>query len=238
MIEVKNINKKYGRSIILDNISFEINKGDCVGILGGNGAGKSTLLSILAGTIKANSGEFIINGKNALKDNKIIRELIGYCPQDNPLIEELTVLDNLKLWYCNSVVGLDEELENGVLNRLDVHKMLRKNVKALSGGMKKRLSLSIALANHPPILILDEPGTALDLACKKDINDYIKHYLSLGGTVIISTHDEAEIRLCNKLFIMNNGSLKIINPDTSIDEVTSIIKKGATLWTRKIKTNL
>lgn len=207
MIEVKNICKKYGRKSIINNISFTINKGDCVGIVGANGSGKSTLLSILAGTLKADSGEFIINGKNVFKHHDIIRKLIGYVPQDNPLINELSVLDNLKLWYCNSTVGLKKELEDGILKYLGLDSMLKIQAGKLSGGMKKRLSIGIALAEHPPILILDEPETALDIVCKRDINQYLNHYLETGGTVIITTHDENEISLCNRIYLMKNHSL-------------------------------
>lgn len=207
MIEVNNICKRYGRRTILNNVSFTINKGDCIGIIGTNGSGKSTLLSILSGTLKADSGEFIINGKNALKHPDIIRRLIGYVPQDNPLINELSVLDNLKLWYCNSAIGLKKELEDGILKYLGLDSILKMQAGKLSGGMKKRLSIGIALAEHPPILILDEPEAALDIVCKRDINRYLNHYLETGGTVIITTHDENEISLCNRVYLMKDQSL-------------------------------
>ncbi len=225
MIEVKNISKKYGKTHILNDISFNIEKGDCIGIIGANGKGKSTLLSILAGTVRPDCGEFIINNKNAFRHKHLISELIGYCPQDNPLINELTVLDNLKLWYCNSKVGLDKELDEGVLHYLNIDKMLKKTVKQLSGGMKKRLSIGIAMANHPPILILDEPGTALDMACKDDINRYLRHYLDIGGTVIISTHDENEIKLCNRLLFLQNQMIKEISAGITPDELITMIKE-------------
>lgn len=208
MIEIKNISKKYGRTVILDNISFNIEKGDCIGIVGENGSGKSTLLSILAGTLKADSGELIINGKNAFKNHGIMKNLIGYVPQENPLIDELTVLDNLKLWYCNSKTGLKEELENGVLKALELNSVLKKEVQKLSGGMKKRLSIGIALAGHPPILILDEPEAALDINCRRDIHHYLADYIAKGGTILITSHNEKEISLCNKIFLMNSHHLK------------------------------
>lgn len=207
MIEIKNICKKYGRRTILNNISLNVNKGDCIGIVGANGSGKSTFLSILSGTLKADSGELIINGKNAFKHPDIIRRLIGYVPQDNPLINELSVLDNLKLWYCNSVIGLKKELEDGILKYLGLDTMLKMRAGKLSGGMKKRLSIGIALAQHPPILILDEPEAALDIVCRNDINRYLSHYIETGGTVIITTHNENEISLCSKVYLMKDQSL-------------------------------
>lgn len=224
MIEIKNINKKYSKSLVLNNISFKIKKGDCIGIVGKNGAGKSTLLSILAGTNKEDSGEFIINNKNVFKNKKMFRTLIGYVPQENPLISELTVLDNLKLWYCDSILGLKKELDDGILSFLDLAPMLNKKVKNLSGGMKKRVSIGIALAGHPPILILDEPGTALDPACKHDIIKYLAHYLDIGGTILISTHDEMEIKMCNRLFLMKDSLLTEISPSTDMDNLIKLIQ--------------
>lgn len=224
MIEIKNISKKYGKTLILDNISFNIEKGDCIGIVGRNGAGKSTLLSILSGTGKPDSGEFIINNKNVFQNKKMFRTLIGYVPQENPLINELSVLDNLKLWYCNSRLGLKKELEDGILSYLDINSMLKKKVENLSGGMKKRLSIGIALAGHPPILILDEPGTALDPACKDDIKKYLNHYLDIGGTIIISTHDEMEISMCNRLLLMKDTKLTEIPESTDISSLIKLIR--------------
>lgn len=224
MIEVLNICKKYGKHCILDDVSFTIHKGDCIGIIGANGSGKSTLLSILSGALKADSGQFLINGKNAFRHSELLHNLIGYVPQENPLINELTVLDNLRLWYCNSPVGLKKELEEGVLKNLALEKILKKEAGKLSGGMKKRVSIGIALSGHPPILILDEPGTALDIPCKHDINRYLAHYLEIGGTILITTHDKDEIALCNRIFLMENHSLKPISPD--VKNVENELMKG------------
>ena len=99
MIELKNINKSYGKHQVLKNLNLSVDEGRIVGILGENGSGKSTLLSILAGLQQPNSGYFTIDGKDLLKNSKLRNELVAYVPQENPLIQELTALDNLRMWY-------------------------------------------------------------------------------------------------------------------------------------------
>lgn len=208
-IEVNNISKKYssGKKKVLENISFSAESGECIGILGINGCGKTTLLSILAGILKTDSGEFLLDGADVFKNRKTISKKIGYVPQGNPLMEELSAKDNLRLWYCDSVLNMEEELKDGVLKMLGIQDFLKVRVSNMSGGMKKRLSIACAVADDPQILILDEPGTSLDLACKNQIDNYIKHFKANGGIVIITTHEEHEISLCDKIYILKNGTL-------------------------------
>ena len=139
MTEIKNIKKKYGKKIVLEDISFSVQEGKCVGILGGNGCGKSTLLSILAGVQKADNGSFLWEGADLFADGKVRSEILGYVPQGNPLMEELTAWDNLRLWYDKE--SLKKELEEGVLAMLGIPGFIRVPVKKMSGGMKKRLSI-------------------------------------------------------------------------------------------------
>ena len=124
-LEVRGIQKKYGRKKVLDNISFAANQGMCVGILGENGCGKSTLLSILAGIQKADGGSFCWQGKEMLKKHSTRSSVIGYVPQGTPLLQELTALDNLKLWYADRPAGLKRDLEEGVPAMLGVTEFLK-----------------------------------------------------------------------------------------------------------------
>lgn len=208
MLEVKNIKKSYGKKEVLKDISFSANKGDCIAIAGLNGCGKSTLLSILSGTLKSDGGEFIVNEVNILKDPGKRKGLIGYVPQENPLIGELSVRDNLKLWYCDSHLDMDKELEDGVLHMLGIHEFVDMTVNKLSGGMKKRVSIGCSVAYDPAVLILDEPSAALDLACKENIAEYLRAHIARDGIILITTHDEAELSICNKLLVMKNGELR------------------------------
>lgn len=213
-IEVKNINAFYGKKQVLENVSFSSKEGECIGILGFNGCGKSTLLSILSGILKPKSGEIIYDKEIALSNGKfnksIFSKKIGFVPQENPLIPELSVYDNLKLWY-DKKEDLEKDLKSGLLHKLGVDTYVDKKVNQLSGGMKKRVSIAIATINKPDILILDEPGAALDLACKEDIKEYLSEYLKEGKNIIITTHEDIELELCDKLFILKNKKLSEVD---------------------------
>lgn len=219
MITVTDITSSYGRKKILKGVSFTALRGECIAIVGANGCGKSTLLSILAGTLKPKTGEVLYYGRKAWSgsatgrmhaDMEVIRGMTGYVPQENPLIPELTVYDNLRLWYSDKK-KLKQELEQGFLNLLGVNEFSSKQVSKLSGGMKKRVSIGIAMAGMPPVLLLDEPSAALDLVCKEDIRRYLQMYLERKGTVVITTHEESELDMCNKVYVMKNGQLNQVD---------------------------
>ena len=218
-IEIKEIYKKYGAKQVLQGVSLTADGGMCIGILGGNGSGKSTLLSILAGIQSANSGSFLYDGKDLFRYSKERARLVGYVPQGTPLIEELTAYDNLRLWYRKA--GLDQELSDGLLSVLGIQSFLKVPVSKMSGGMKKRLSIGCAMAGRPPILLLDEPMAALDLACKQKISAYIKNHKEKGGIVLIATHDVLELELCDSWYIMKNGQL---TPFAYTGDVEELVK--------------
>lgn len=206
MIEIKRIQKKYKKKAVLTDINLDVQEGSCVGILGGNGSGKSTLLSILAGVQKADNGSFLWGGADLFKNEKIREEILGYVPQGNPLMEELTAWDNLRLWYEKD--ELKKELDGGVLDMLGIPDFLKVPVRKMSGGMKKRLSIGCSVANHPKLLLLDEPSAALDLICKERIGNYLKDFKAQGGSIILATHDVQEIELCDAWYILKNGMLE------------------------------
>lgn len=207
MIQVNSICKNYGKNHILKSVSFYAKKGECIAIVGANGCGKSTLLGILSGSRKSTSGNILYNEKDAIKNSKIFSDYVGYVPQDNPLMDKLSVLDNLRFWYCESTRDLNEDLKTGVPARFGLTSYKNYPVEKLSGGMKKRLSIACALAKNPPILILDEPGASLDIVCKEDIKNYLKIYTKNGGTVIITSHEEAELDICSRMYLLQNGVL-------------------------------
>ena len=214
LISAKNITKRYGKNSILKDINLEVNKGECAVIIGSNGCGKTTLLSILAGSNKPTSGQIIIDGNNALANAKVFDRMIGYIPQENPLMEGLSVKDNLKFWYMGTGRSMEADLVNGAPVIFGVNKFLNKKEEQLSGGMKKRLSICAALAKNPPILILDEPGASLDIVCKQEIKEYIKNYMAVGGTVILASHEDYEIGLATKMYLLNDGVLKEVKVGT------------------------
>ena len=219
-IEIKNISKSYGKKAVLDGISFRAQGGKCIGILGGNGCGKSTLLSILAGIQKCDSGEFLYEGKNLFEFPRQRSELIGYVPQGTPLIEELNARDNLLLWYDKK--SLSRELDHGVLAMLGIDKFLKTTVSKMSGGMKKRLSIGCAIAKRPPVLLLDEPMAALDLACKQTILEYLSLHKERGGILLLATHDVLELELCDECHIIKDGK---ISPFLYEGDIEKLIKR-------------
>lgn len=205
MIEVQELECGYGRRMVVKGACLKARKGECVGIVGANGCGKSTLLSAVAGVKKIRRGTLLLDGHSALKDRKIFARTVGYVPQDNPLAPELSVRDNLRFWYGGR--DLEKKLGEGLLEALDIGGILKTPVSKLSGGMKRRVSLACAAAGNPPILILDEPAAAVDMVCKQAVRDYLGAYLGQGGTVLMTSHEESELDLCGRLYVMKEGRL-------------------------------
>ena len=206
-LRIEHIKKKFGKKEVLSDICLETSAGQCVALLGENGCGKSTLLSILAGTLRADSGRILVDGTDILKDHKCRSKVLGYVPQGTPLMAELTALDNLRLWYSFCGRDLSGDLENGVPALLGVTEFLKVPVSKMSGGMRKRLSISCAVAHQPKLLLMDEPSAALDLPCKEAIRDYIVHFTTSGGLVLLATHDTEDLGICGSSVILKGGRL-------------------------------
>ena len=213
-ISVENISKKYRSKEVLSSVSFEAESGMQVGIVGKNGIGKSTLLSILAGVNKADGGKFLYEGRDLLADKDIRNKVCAYIPQEMPLISELSARDNLRMWYSDK--ALKKELSEGFLKTLGIDQFLKVNVRKMSGGMKKRLSIGCAIYADPRVLILDEPTASLDLECKGIINDYLDAFKKRGGIVVLATHDEKEIENCDALYLLKDKEMNKYTYDGSI----------------------
>ena len=219
-VSIAHISKHYKRKQVLTDICLEAKGGQCIGILGANGSGKSTLLSILAGVLGRDGGSFTVDGKDLFAGSALRSECVGYVPQGTPLLEELTARDNLLLWYDRTT--LKQELENGVLHKLGIGEFLKVPVCKMSGGMKKRLSIGCAMAGRPPILLLDEPTAALDLACKESIAAYLRQYKKAGGLLLLTTHDVLELNLCDAWYILKEGRL---HPFTFTGDVAALVEQ-------------
>lgn len=223
MIKVESLTKRYGKHIVINSINLEINPGDCIGIVGANGCGKTTLLSILGGIQKQDSGKILIDGE-VLDHNSALSRSISYVPQDNPLINELTGRDNLRLWYKGNRLSFNKKLNEGYLRTLGIDDYIDKTVSKMSGGMKKRLSIGIALLSDPTVLIMDEPSAALDITGKYQIKNYMKYFThDLKGSIVVASHDQNELSLCNKLYLLKNGELKAISSKINDDALMKII---------------
>ena len=214
MIEVKNVTKKYGKFVAVEDISFTINEGEIVGLLGPNGAGKSTTMNMLTGFIEQTSGDIIIDGYDMLKKPKKAKKEIGYMPEGVPLYTDLTVKEFVT--YMAEIKKVDrkvrkEKVEN-IIEKTGLKDVEKKLVKNLSRGYKQRVSMAGALVGEPKILILDEPTVGLDPKQITEIRNLIKE-LGKTHTVILSSHILSEVsQICNKVIIINKG--KIVAVDT------------------------
>lgn len=219
-VSIKHITKRYRKKQVLRDVCLEARGGQCIGILGANGSGKSTFLSILAGVLSRDGGEFTVDGKELFANPRLRSQCVGFVPQGTPLLEELTAWDNLLLWYERE--DLTRELESGVLKTLGINDFLKVTVSRMSGGMKKRLSIGCAMADRPPILLLDEPTAALDLACKESIAAYLRQYKAAGGLLLLTTHDVLELNLCDAWYILKDG---VLEPFTFTGDVAALVER-------------
>ncbi|MBQ7582357.1 MAG: ABC transporter ATP-binding protein [Lachnospiraceae bacterium] len=197
-IRVEHVSRSYGDQEVLSDVSFTASGGEIIGIVGRNGCGKSTLLSILAGIERADRGNVVFSEPGG-------REKSGYLPQTNPLLEEASVYENIRLW------APDKEQAEKLLAQYRFLDVRRKKVRKLSGGMKRRLAIACALAHDPKLLIMDEPAAALDIVYKKMIHDMMEHFTKSGGTIILVTHEQEEIRMCHRCYLLQDGKLTDYN---------------------------
>lgn len=226
MLEASGICKAYKKHSILNGIALQAKAGECVGIAGANGCGKTTLLSILAGVLRADAGSIRLGGREAVGHPAVFASCAAYVPQENPLMEDLSVSDNLLLWYRGSRAAMKADLESGPAAMLGIPEMLKLRAGKLSGGMKKRLSIACALSNHAPLLILDEPGAALDLECKEWIRAYLKDYQKRGGTVILTSHELEELAICTRLCMLKDGVLVPVGTKLTAQELIQQMKES------------
>lgn len=214
MIEVKNLTKKYGSHLAVDNLSFTVETGQIYGFLGPNGAGKSTTMNIMTGYLAPSEGTVTINGHDILEDPEEARKCIGYLPEFPPLYIDMTVKEYLKFSADLKKIPksqkkqmITEAIETACLT--DVQDRLIRN---LSKGYKQRVGLAQAILGLPEVIILDEPTVGLDPIQIIEIRDMIKE-LGKSHTVILSSHILSEVSaICDHILIISNG--KLVASDT------------------------
>jgi lipooligosaccharide transport system ATP-binding protein len=210
VIRAKGLTKTYKDFIAVDGIDFEVYRGEAFGLLGPNGAGKSTTMKMINSTSRRSSGELEILGKDPAKDGPEIRSHLGVVPQQDNLDRELKVWENL--WIYGRYFGLSRRyLKSRIEELIDFAQLREKRdvkVDALSGGMKRRLTIARGLVNEPEILMLDEPTTGLDPQARHVLWDRLFRLKEQGVTLVITTHymDEAE-QLCDRLIVMDAGRI-------------------------------
>ncbi len=215
IVTAKGLTKDYGPLRAVNNIDFEILRGECFGFLGPNGAGKTTAMSIIYCFMPPTSGKVKVFGIDVTENPGLIKSRIGVMPQEDNLDPDLTVLENLIVYarYFDILKKDSLPLAKELLEFVELSEKENVNIKSLSGGMKRRLILARSLVNNPELLILDEPTTGLDPHSRHAVWDKLNHLKAKGTTLILTTHymEEAE-KLCDRVAIMDSG--RIVTIDT------------------------
>ena len=239
MIEVKNVTKKYGNKIAVDNISFEVKDGEVVGFLGPNGAGKSTTMNMITGFIEPTDGTIMINGNDISKKAKKAKKQIGYMPENVPLYHELTVKEFIKYMAELKFVKRPERKAevDKVIKEAGLENVKNRLIRNLSRGYKQRVSLAGALVGNPDVIILDEPTVGLDPKQITEIRGLIKE-LGKKHTVILSTHILSEVsQICEKVVIINKGKIVAIDTPENLEQKTKE-KNGISVTVEDPKENM
>ena len=207
VLEIISLSKRYGEKLALDAVSFSLQPGEVLGIAGHNGSGKSTLLSLVSQTLRPDSGRIVHEGKDILGDREFLKNHVGYIPQQDGLLEDLTVEETLRAWQSLCAAPSDAVRKDAEA-WLGLSPLLRKRISALSGGMKKRVSIALALLNQPDILIMDEVAAALDRKYGQALAEFLLDFTKKGGSVLYCSHQKEELlQLCDRLLVLRNGTV-------------------------------
>lgn len=226
MIHAKDLTKRYGSVHVLDHVSFDIQAGEAVALWGANGAGKTTTLRCILG-VQAFEGSLTVNSIDVRRHAKAARAEIGYVPQEAAFYD-MTVWETLHFYGRLKKVKTDRV--SSVLEQVQLAAHQTKRVGALSGGMKQRLALAVALLADPPILVLDEPTANLDVQAQRDFIHMIQSLNQLGKTIVFSSHRLDEVlMLSSRVLVLGEGKLRFsCTPSTFIEQLG--LKRWLRIW--------
>ena len=221
MLQAKNLSRNYGDVKAVEEVSFSVEPGEVVGLLGHNGAGKSTIMKMLTGFIEPSEGEVLVDGMSILEEPELVRESIGYLPESPPIYPELSVLDYL--FFAARMRGRQDEDEvYNALSATNLESKALEPIATLSRGFKQRVGVAQAILHRPRLLILDEPSNGLDPNQNQEMRDLIMT-LAKEATVILSTHVMQEVdAICDRVLIMSAGKL-------TVDENLRDLTKGSSI---------
>jgi len=218
-IVAENLTRRFGSTVAVDGLSLEIPKAQIYGFLGPNGSGKSTTFRMLCGLLTPNEGEVHVLGHSIPRDAEKVRHLIGYMTQQFSLYRDLSVLENLH--FLGKIQGLTRSDRvsriSASLETYDLVELAHRRPENLSGGERQRLALAAAVLHRPPILLLDEPTSAVDPRTRRDFWDSLFDLIEQGVTILVSTHYMDEAERCHRLAILDRGRL------VAEDEPTALI---------------
>ena len=207
---LENVIKRYGNKVVLDNVSFEIHKGEIIGLLGPNGAGKTTAIRVLAGLIDIESGEIKLMGKKQSINNLKLKANIGLVTQEVTVFEELTAAENLRFFgglYGLKGAELNKKVEEA-LEFVGLSDCARQYPKTFSGGMSRRLNIACALVHQPEFIIMDEPTVGIDPQSRNYILESVKRLAAKGTTVLYTSHYMEEVQaISTRILIMDQGHI-------------------------------
>ena len=215
-VSVRNIKKSYGKTVALNDLSFDVGRGELFGIIGPDGAGKTTLFRILATLLLANEGTAVVDGFDVVRDYKAIRQRVGYMPGRFSLYQDLTVEENLA--FFASVFGTTIRENYHLIE--DIYKQIepfrKRRAGNLSGGMKQKLALCCALIHKPSVLFLDEPTTGVDPVSRKEFWQMLHRLQEQEITILVSTPYMDEATLCDRIALIREGEFLTIDTPLSI----------------------
>lgn len=212
VLEVKNVVKSYGDLKAVDQVSFDIQKGEIFGLLGPNGAGKTTLISSIITLEKFQEGEIFVCGHNVKRKPSLIKSLVGFMPQDIIVHGYFTVKEIVEFYSGFCGVWPDSDRIDYLLKKFDLWEQRNKKVRTLSGGMKRRLLIVKSLVHSPKLLLLDEPTAGVDIQLRNKIWEFIKE-IKKESSILFTTHylEEAE-KLCDRVAFIHKGRIRQIGP--------------------------
>ncbi|HUB90363.1 MAG TPA: ABC transporter ATP-binding protein [Dyella sp.] len=217
-IEVQALCKRFGDFDAVANVSFAVAKGEILGFLGPNGAGKSTVIRMLCGLLRPTSGHITVDGIDVAHDPEAVRQHIGYMSQKFSLYNDLSVLENLQ--FFGGVYGVGRQLIGeriqGALQLAGLTEHANTTVQDLAGGWKQRLALGCAILHRPKVLVLDEPTSGVDPLSRRRFWDLIHDLSADGVTVLVSTHHMDEAEYCNRVALINRGSIVALDTPENI----------------------
>jgi len=228
VLEVQHISKKYGKQKVLNDISFHATKGEIIGFLGPNGAGKTTTMKIITGCLDADEGNVFIENYDISKEKLKAKKLIGYLPEDNPLYEEMYVVEYLeyiaKLYISGIPVNNLKELVKMTIEQVGLKSEAHKQISKLSKGYKQRVGLAQTIIHNPDLLILDEPSSGLDPNQTDEIKNLLFE-LSKDKTILFSSHTLAEVAsICTRVIIIHKGNIVADKLTGEIDDLEVLFK--------------
>ncbi|MEM3609247.1 MAG: ATP-binding cassette domain-containing protein [Candidatus Bathyarchaeia archaeon] len=209
-IVMERVVKRFEDVTAVDDVSLYVAKGELFGLLGPNGAGKTTTVNILCGLLKPTSGVVVVGGYDVQKESGKVKELIGVCPQETAVYPYLTGIENIELFGNLHVLDKDtlKTRRDMLLEKMGLAQDAKRRVEKYSGGMKRRLSLILALIHNPQIIFLDEPTIGMDPQSRRAVWDFMGELKKEGKTIFLTTHymEEAEA-LCDRVGIIDHGKL-------------------------------